>query len=106
MNSKHSNLTGSGVRVSVVCWTADRPFRNFPNLAANAYERMEAETAVRTLDDVVGVKSLIKTRTSAVPDQVEDTLACSESDAGAIYLPVATIGLQPTGHTLQTQAAS
>ncbi len=55
----------------------------------DAYERKEAEAAVRKLDDVVGVTNLIETRASVAPDQVKDTRACSESHTGAIYLPVA-----------------
>ena len=55
----------------------------------DAFERKEAEAAVRKLEDVVGITNLIETRASVAPDQVKNTRACPESHTGAIYCPVA-----------------
>ena len=46
---------------------------------------MKTEAMARAAGDVIGVKSLIQ-KASPAPDQAKDPRACSESDAGAIYL--------------------
>jgi len=78
----HLHLEGNVITVQV-----HNGWVTLTGTVEDAYERQEAEAAVRRLDDVVGITNLIETRVSATPDQVEVTLGCSKSSAGAIYLP-------------------